>query len=210
MSKWRGLNRRSFVKGAAVSIATTLGSFNMKRDGWLYDFSSNEALANEGRKLVPSQCPYCGVGCATFFVVEKGKVVGCIPDKDSPVNLGMQCIKGLTAFEPLYVDRLEKVLVRKDMSDPLTGYISKTKGSFKDSDFEEVTWEEGSHIVQEKITAIIKKHGGNSIGLWGSGQLTIEEQWVENQMMKGIFQSNSIEANARMCKIGRASCRERV
>jgi anaerobic selenocysteine-containing dehydrogenase len=200
MSKWKGLNRRTFVKGAAAaSIATALGEFKMKRDGWLYDFTPNEALAQEGRKLVPSQCPYCGVGCATFWVVEEGKVVGCVPDKDSPVNMGMQCIKGLTAFEPLYVDRLDKVLVRKDMSDPLTGYVSKTKGSFKDSDFREVSWEEGSHIVRDKIVKLIKKFGGNSIGLWGSGQLTLEEQWVENQMMKGIFQSNSIEANARMC-----------
>ncbi len=200
MSEWKGLNRRNFVKGAAAaSAATALGSFKMKRDGWLYDFEGSEALAESGRRLVPSQCPYCGVGCHTYFVVEGDKVVGCVPDKDSPVNLGMQCIKGLTAFEPLYVDRLAKVLVRKDMSDPTRGYVSKTKGSFKDSDFREVTWEEGSKIATEMITKIIKKFGGNSVGMWGSGQLTMEEQWLENQMFKGIFQSNSIEANARMC-----------
>ncbi len=85
------------------------------------------------------------------------------------------------------------------MSDPITGHVSKTKGSFKDSDFDEVSWEEASHIVNNKLVQIIKKFGGNTIGLWGSGQLTMEEQWLENQLMKGVYQSNTIEANARMC-----------
>lgn len=200
MGKWKGLSRRNFLKGAAAATVTTaLGTYKMKRDNWLYSFEPNEAFAQNGRKLVPSQCPYCGVGCHTYFVVENGKVVGNIPDKDSPVNYGMQCIKGLTAFEPLYVDRLTKVLIRKDMSDPIKGHVSSTKGRFDDDVFREATWEEAEEIIVEKVTEIIKRYGGNSIGFWGSGQLTMEEQWLENQLMKGVFQSNTIEANARMC-----------
>jgi anaerobic selenocysteine-containing dehydrogenase len=200
MGKWKGLSRRSFIRGAAGATAVTaLGSYKMKRDNWLFGFEPDSAFAQDKRKLVPSQCPYCGVGCHGFFVVENGKVVGNIPDKDSPVNLGMQCIKGLTAFEPLYVDRLTKVLVRKDMSNPLTGHVSTTKGRFDDAVFKETTWEEAEHIVVDMISKIIKKFGGNSVGMWGSGQLTMEEQWLENQLMKGVIQSNTIEANARMC-----------
>ena len=201
MSNWKGLHRRDFVKGAAAATVTTaLGTFGMQRDGWLYNFQPNAAHAEEDeRKLVPTQCPYCGVGCHSYFVVEKGKIVGNLPDKDSPVNLGMQCIKGLTAFEPLYIDRLTKVLIRKDMSNPVTGHVSATKGRFDDSVFREGTWEEASHIIVENLKKIIDKYGGNSIGLWGSGQLTMEEQWIENQMMKGVIRSNTIEANARMC-----------
>ncbi|MGY8959050.1 MAG: molybdopterin-dependent oxidoreductase, partial [Alphaproteobacteria bacterium] len=36
-------------------------------------------------------------------------------------------------------------------------------------------------------------------GLYGSGQLTMEGQYLENLFMKGILGSNTIEANARMC-----------
>ncbi len=200
MSRWKGLSRRNFLKGAAAATVTTaLGSYKMKRDNWLYSFEPSSAFAGTGRRLVPSQCPYCGVGCHTYFVVEDGKVVGNIPDKDSPVNFGMQCIKGLTAFEPLYVDRLTKVLIRKDMSNPVTGHVSATKGRFDDDVFREATWEEAEEIMVDMISSIVKKFGGNSIGLWGSGQLTMEEQWLENQFMKGVLQSNTIEANARMC-----------
>jgi len=37
------------------------------------------------------------------------------------------------------------------------------------------------------------------VGLYGSGQLPVEGQWLENQFMKGVLASNTIEANARMC-----------
>jgi anaerobic selenocysteine-containing dehydrogenase len=152
-----------------------------------------------GVRLLQSACPYCGVGCGTLIKEQDGKVVGMVPDKKHPTNRGIQCIKGLNAHEPIYVDRLEKVLVRKDMSDPLRGHVSATKGRFDDDVFEEMPYEEAEELVAEKIAEIIKQEGGNKVGLNGSGQLTMEAQWIENQLMKGVIGSNSIEANARMC-----------
>lgn len=199
---WKGLSRRNFMKGAAgaAAITTPIGTFIRGKDDLFgLEEATAEVAQHDGRKLVPSQCPYCGVGCATYFVVEDGRVIANIPDKDSPVNLGMQCIKGLTAAEPLYVDRLTKVLIRKDMSDPTTGHVSQTKGRFDDEVFRVGTWEEASKIIEDMTLKIIKKFGGNSVASYGSGQLTLEEQWLENQLMKGVIQSNTIEANARMC-----------
>ncbi|MCA9670931.1 MAG: molybdopterin-dependent oxidoreductase [Myxococcales bacterium] len=146
-----------------------------------------------------AQCPYCGVGCGTLIQVEKGRIVGMKPDPKHPTNRGLQCIKGLTSAEAIYVDRLTKPLVRKDMTDILKGHVSKTKGRFDASVFREASWEEAEHIVVEQIAGIVKKHGGNSVGLYGSGQLPVEGQWLENLFMKGVLGSNTIEANARMC-----------
>ena len=146
-----------------------------------------------------SQCPYCGVGCGTLIQTEKGKIVGMVPDPKHPTNKGLQCIKGLASSEAIYVDRLTKPLVRKDRSDPLRGYVSKTKGGFDDDMFEEVSWEEAEKIIVDNIVEIAKARGGNSIGLYGSGQLPVEGQYLENLFMKGVLASNTIEANARMC-----------
>jgi anaerobic selenocysteine-containing dehydrogenase len=146
-----------------------------------------------------SACPYCGVGCGTLIQVEKGKIVGMIADPKHPTNKGLQCIKGLSSNEAIYVDRLTKVLIRKDMTDPLTGHVSATKGRFDDDLFREATWEEAEHMISEKIAGIAKKFGGNSVGLYGSGQLPVEGQYLENLFMKGVIGSNTIEANARMC-----------
>lgn len=206
-TEWLGLDeekvgRRGFLKGGAATIGTGIGTFGVVRDNWVFDFKGNTAQAREagnGQTLVPSQCPYCGVGCHTYHVVQNGKIVASVPDKDSSVNLGMQCIKGLTASEAIYVDRLDKVLVRKDMTNPLTGHESASKGRFDDDVWHETTWQEASEILVDMTVDIVEKFGGNAIATYGSGQLTMEEQWLENQFMKGVLQSNTIEANARMC-----------
>ncbi len=195
------MNRRNFLQTSAAAVATGMAmGGKLTRGKELFQFVGEaEATATDTRKLVPTQCPYCGVGCHTYFVVEKGKIVASVPDKDSPVNQGMQCIKGLTAAEALYVDRLDKILIRKDMSNPLTGHVSKTKGRFDDDVFRVGTWEEGMEIVSDMVIAVVKKYGGNAIGVYQSGQLTMEEQWLDNVFYKGVLQSNTIEANARMC-----------
>lgn len=187
-------NRREFLKVAAktgvVCSACTLAPAELVQ-------AKNSPPA--GIKLLQSACPYCGVGCGTLIKEQDGKVIGMVPDKKHPTNRGIQCIKGLNAHEPIYRDRLTHALVRKDMSDPLRGHISATKGRFDDDVFKKVSIEEAEHITIEKTVEIIKKNGGNAVGLTGSGQLTMEAQWIENQLMKGVIGSNSIEANARMC-----------
>ena len=144
-------------------------------------------------------CPYCGVGCGTIIQTRNGRITNIIPDKDHPTNKGLQCIKGLTSAEAIYVNRLDKPLIRKDMSNPLTGHVSQTKGSYDLKHFREATWEEAEELVADHIAEIVKAHGGNSVGLYGSGQLSVEGQYLENIFMKGILGSNTIEANARMC-----------
>ena len=191
-------DRREFMRMAAttgVGVAAT-STFS---DEFIEAAGAAPAQTAPGIKLLQAACPYCGVGCGTLIKVENGRVVGMVPDKKHPTNRGIQCIKGLNAHEPIYKDRLTDVLVRKDMSDPLRGHVSSTKGRFDDDVFDVVPYEEAEEMVAEKIAEIIKAKGGNTVALTGSGQLTMEAQWVENLLMKGIIQSNSIEANARMC-----------
>ncbi|MBI3297212.1 MAG: molybdopterin-dependent oxidoreductase [Elusimicrobia bacterium] len=196
------LSRKDFLKGAGTAAAAA--GFHALYPG---EFVSAQDLPRGGplRRELLAQCPYCGVGCGTVIQVEGDTIVGMVPDKEHPTNKGVQCIKGLNANEPIYKDRLEYCLVRKDMSDPLRGHVSETKGRFDDSVFRRVTYEEAEHIVAERTAEIIKAKGGNAVALNGSGQLTMEAQWIENVLMKGVIGSNSIEANARMCMTSAAT-----
>ncbi|MCO4781541.1 MAG: molybdopterin-dependent oxidoreductase [Candidatus Cloacimonetes bacterium] len=177
--------------GAAAGVTTTGWTVPSKEK---YELEKDECPDN-----ILAACPYCGVGCGTIIKTKKGRITSIIPDKDHPTNKGLQCIKGLTSAEAIYVDRLTKPLIRKDMSDPVKGYVSKTKGSFDPSLFREASWHEVEELIAEKTAEIVKFSGGNSVGLYGSGQLSVEGQYLENLFMKGVIQSNTIEANARMC-----------
>ncbi len=201
------INRRDFMKGSAFITGSVAGAGLFVADNPELEAAITTETASASRTTALAQCPYCGVGCGTVIQVENGKIVSMQPDKKHPTNRGLQCIKGLTAAEPMYVDRLQgDSYVRKDVwnewNRPDHGdlsYISKTKGSFADEHFVRVPYEEASKMVAHKIAHFVKTDGNNSIGLYGSGQLTVEGQYMENLFMKGVLSSNTIEANARMC-----------
>ena len=204
----KGLSRRDFLKNSAFTTSAVAGASLMVGANPELEAASGTAETDSAnRKTALAQCPYCGVGCGTIIQAENGKIVSMRPDKDHPTNYGLQCIKGLTAAEPIYVDRMEgDSYVRKDVweewNKPNHGdleYVSKTKGSFDEEHFVRVPYEKAGEMVDHKIAHFVKKHTGNSIALYGSGQLTMEGQYLENLFMKGVLGSNTIEANARMC-----------
>jgi anaerobic selenocysteine-containing dehydrogenase len=192
------VNRRDFLKWSGC-VSAAAATFPLLPGEFATAQGLEKAGFPGGRRTLQAACPYCGVGCGTLISCEGDRIVGIVPDKLHPTNRGVQCIKGLNAHEPIYQDRLTRVLVRKDLSDPITGHVSATKGRFDDDVFHAMPYDEAEELVAEKMAAIIKEFGGNSVGLSGSGQLTMETQWIENLLLKGIIQSNSIEANARMC-----------
>lgn len=193
------------MKGSAFITSSATGAGLMVGNNPELEAATSNDSATRTTAL--AQCPYCGVGCGTVIQVENGKIVSMRPDKDHPTNFGLQCIKGLTAAEPIYVDRMEgDSYVRKDVweewNKPGHGdleYTSKTKGSFDEEHFVRVPYKEAGEMVDHKIAHLAKKYTGNSVALYGSGQLTMEGQYLENLFMKGVLGSNTIEANARMC-----------
>ncbi len=199
-------NRRDFIKNSTFITGSAAGASLLVGKNPELEAAVPE-VASATRTTALAQCPYCGVGCGTIIQAENGKIVSMRPDKDHPTNYGLQCIKGLTAAEPMYVDRMEgDSYVRKDVweewNKPNHGdmeYISKTKGAFDEDLFVRVPYEQASEMTAHKVAHLAKKYSGNSIALYGSGQLTMEGQYLENLFMKGVLGSNTIEANARMC-----------
>ncbi|MBT4043004.1 MAG: hypothetical protein HOF11_05815, partial [Rhodospirillaceae bacterium] len=159
MSRRNFLKTSSFVTGSAASAGLMVGANP--------ELVSAAAAENEDERTTAlAQCPYCGVGCGTIIQVEKGKIVSMRPDKDHPTNYGLQCIKGLTAAEPMYVDRMEgDSYVRKDVwaewKKPNHGdleFTSKTKGSFDEEHFVRVPYHDASEMVAHKVANFAKKY----------------------------------------------------
>ena len=97
------MRRRKFIKSTAVSAA--LGNVSAK--AWAVPHGENYQLnKNAAPNDILAACPYCGVGCGTIIKTKNGRITHIVPDKDHPTNRGLQCIKGLTSAEAIYVNRL--------------------------------------------------------------------------------------------------------
>ena len=166
------MKRRNFIKTGATGAALSTG---VTKTGWSVPAKDGIELESDKAPTdLYAACPYCGVGCGTILKTKNGRITNIVPDKDHPTNRGLQCIKGLTSAEAIYVNRLNKPLIRKDMSNPLKGHVSATKGSYDPSLFREATWEEAEEIIADQIAETVKESGGNAVGLYGSGQLSLE------------------------------------
>ncbi|MCQ4342300.1 MAG: formate dehydrogenase subunit alpha [Sulfolobaceae archaeon] len=131
--------------------------------------------------LVPSICPYCGVGCGLLLDVEGGKVVRVIPNRNHVLSKGKVCGKGASAHKSLYLpNRLTRPLKRVGDS------------------FVEVSWDEALNEIADKIKKIREKHGGKAIAIYGGCQNTLEEVYLMSKLVR-FLGSNNVDSCARVC-----------
>lgn len=108
------LSRRAFLKASAIASVTALAGV-----------SSSFPVIASNRDMIrwdKAPCRFCGVGCSVLVGVQNGRVVATQGDPESPVNRGLNCIKGYFLSKIMYGDdRLTKPLLR--MND---GVYSKT------------------------------------------------------------------------------------
>ncbi|MCP5040365.1 MAG: molybdopterin-dependent oxidoreductase, partial [bacterium] len=178
--------RRDFMKASmAASVAGTIG---------ISVPSSVQAKANEWKgqkdwKWDKSVCRFCGVGCGIMMATHKDRIVSVKGDPESPVNRGLNCIKGYFNAKIMYgEDRLTKPLLRKK------------NGKFdKQGKFEPVSWDEAFDVMASKFKEYYDANGPSAVSIFGSGQYTIDEGYAAAKFMKAGVRSNNIDPNARHC-----------
>ncbi|MDO8208438.1 MAG: nitrate reductase catalytic subunit NapA, partial [Gallionella sp.] len=134
-------------------------------------------------------CRFCGVGCGIQIATEKGKIVATKADVDSPVNRGLNCIKGYFNGKIIYgKDRLTRPLLRMK------------NGQFdKQGEFVAVSWDRAFDEMEKQFKRHYKELGPTGVGFFASGQHTVQEGYAAVKLMKAGFRSNNIDPNARHC-----------
>jgi predicted molibdopterin-dependent oxidoreductase YjgC len=132
-------------------------------------------------KFVPSVCSYCGTGCGVLFEVMDGRLFDTLPMKTHPVNEGKLCIKGWNLHE--------HVISEKRLTAPLLK---------KDGKLQEVAWDEAIQTVAEKLQAIIKTHGPDSVGVLASAKITNEENYLVQKFARAVVGTNNVDHCARL------------
>ncbi|WP_417625393.1 nitrate reductase catalytic subunit NapA [Paremcibacter congregatus] len=179
------ISRRDALKAKAAAVAAAAAGISLPAS------AQNLVTSSEHTKLKWSKAPcrFCGTGCSVMVATKDNHVVATHGDVLSPVNRGLNCVKGYFLSKIMYgTDRLTQPLLRK-----------KDGVYDKNGDFEPVSWDEAFDIMAEKWKAALKAKGPTSVGMFGSGQWTVWEGYAASKLMKAGFRSNNLDPNARHC-----------
>ena len=179
------MTRRDYIKASAAATAMAAAGVPVEPQAANVITEADKI----GLKWDKAPCRFCGTGCSVMLATKEGRLVASHGDVLSPVNRGLNCVKGYFLSKIMYgEDRLTKPLLRKK------------NGKFdKNGDFEPVSWDEAFDIMAEKFKAALKKHGPSGVGMFGSGQWTVWEGYAASKLYKAGFRSNNIDPNARHC-----------
>jgi nitrate reductase NapA len=173
------------MKASAVSAATTVAGMSIPVQA--SNVVTNRQLTELTWNKAP--CRFCGTGCSINVATKDNKIVATHGDIKSPVNRGLNCVKGYFLSKIMYgKDRLETPLLRM------------TDGRYdKNGEFAPVSWDTAFDVMAEKYKKALKDKGPTSVGMFGSGQWTVMEGYAAVKLMKAGFRSNNIDPNARHC-----------
>ena len=179
------LTRREFIRSNAIATAAAAAGITVP-------VQAANLVTDIGKtrlKWSKAPCRFCGVGCSVNVATKKGQVVATHGDIKSPVNKGLNCVKGYFLTKIMYgKDRLTTPLLRK------------TNGKYdKNGKFTPVSWDEAFDIMEQKFKAALKEKGPKAVGMFGSGQWTVWEGYAAVKLFKAGFRCNNIDPDARHC-----------
>ncbi|WP_206811997.1 molybdopterin oxidoreductase family protein [Paradesulfitobacterium ferrireducens] len=144
--------------------------------------SDSPAAAETPDEWVYSTCGYCSVGCGLYIGTKDGRAVAVKGNKEYPVNQGRLCIKGLYEWKVLHhPERAAVPLIRRE------------------SDLAPGTWEQAFGLMTGKIKENLRAYGPESIGIYHTGQLLLEEYYALGKLGKGVLGTPNFDANTRLC-----------
>jgi assimilatory nitrate reductase catalytic subunit len=116
------------------------------------------------------------------------------PNPDFPVNRGQMCIKGYTSAALIeHPERVRQPLLRQP-----SGRLQP------------VAWETALDFVAERLQALQKAHGRETVGLFGSGALTNEKAYLLGKLARVALGTPNIDYNGRYCMSSAAAGQNRA
>ena len=147
-------------------------------------------------EVVPSVCPYCGVGCLLNYHVKDGKLLR-VEGRQGPANQSRLCVKGRYGFDYVHhPSRLTKPLIRKDG-------VPKTKEllnpvNWRDV-FREAEWDEALEFAASGLNKVKDHNGSRALAAYGCAKGSNEEAYLLQKLVRTGFGSNNIDHCTRLC-----------
>ena len=177
------LDRRSFLKrsGVAAGVGAFASQLPFNMIGRVEAADANK----EGGKLEVKRtvCTHCSVGCAVDAVVQNGVWIRQEPVFDSPINLGAHCAKGAAVREHGMTHDSHRL---------------KTPMKLVNGKYQRISWEQAVNEIGDKMTALRKESGPDSLYFVGSSKHNNEQAQLMRKWVS-LWGTNNCDHQARIC-----------
>jgi predicted molibdopterin-dependent oxidoreductase YjgC len=134
-------------------------------------------------RVVPTTCPYCGVGCQLNLHLRDDLIFRVSGRFDNKVNRGNLCVKGRFGYDFMYAqDRLRQPLMRNSRTHTL----------------DPAAWDAAMDEVASRLAGIRQQYGPESIAFLTSAKCTNEENYLVQKLARGVIGSNHVDHCARL------------
>ena len=149
-------------------------------------------------RIVPTTCPYCGVGCNLELHLKDDYIYKVTSPFDSPVNHGNLCVKGRFGYDFIYnKDRVTTPLIRKTAQAP----GARTQ-AFNRDQWREVSWEEALDYTAERLVEIYRRDGADALSVYCCAKATNEDNYLLQKLFRALFRTNNVDHCTRLCHAG--------
>ena len=173
--------RRSGITLGGVAAVSALSAGMMRRADAEPEATATPAESGGDIKQIRSICTHCSVGCGIYAEVQNGVWTGQEPAFDHPFNRGAHCAKGASVREHGHGERRLK-------------YPTK----LVNGKWQKVSWDQAISEIGDKMLAIRKQSGPDSVYWLGSAKHNNEQAYLFRKFA-ALWGTNNVDHQARIC-----------
>jgi len=149
-------------------------------------------------RIVPTICPYCGVGCNLELHVKDDTIYNVTSPFDNVVNQGNLCVKGRFGYDFIYnKHRVTTPLIRKTPQSP-----GERAQAFDLAEWRQVSWDEALDYTADRLVEIYRRDGPDAMAVYCCAKAVNEENYLLQKMYRALFRTNNVDHCTRLCHAG--------
>ena len=170
---------------------------------------------------VETVCPYCGVGCALTYNVDRERnAIAYADGREQPGSQRRLCVKGRYGWDyAKSPQRLDTPLIRLEGSYPKGPLSADVRGDHDPGrggrkgrkpgglvnyeevlpHFREASWDEALDLVARRLKEIHAEGGPAAIAGFGSAKCSNEEAYLFQKLIRTAFGTNNVDHCTRLC-----------